>query len=337
MQTPTYINDVTVVIRSVGERTEASCRHLLAQQIPEENIITVSTSPLPAAVAASYRAGIERGLPWTVCIDADVLVRPHVVSELLKVAYELPAEVFEVQGILLDKFFGVRRPAGNHLYRTSLLSRALDLIPPVGVDIRSEYYAKKRMVELGHPWVETPLVLGLHDFEQYYRDIFRKCYIHAHKHSKHLPLLVEYWRRMASQDDDYRVALWGLSAGIADGIADSSKVHVDARRDYGFSKWMQAEELVEKQALEACQITPEWIDQTLTEWEAPGGELERIASFFMKKIIHDGRLPQPESRGMRFKKMKEELGVTMMVPWLAGWSLNWAGRKLMEMVNNSKE
>jgi hypothetical protein len=31
---------------------------------------------------------------------------------------------------------------------------------------------------------------------------------------------------------------------------------------------------------------------------------------------------------MRLKKMKEKLGVTMMAPWLAGWSLNWAGRTL---------
>jgi hypothetical protein len=138
---------------------------------------------------------------------------------------------------------------------------------------------------------------------------------------------------MTSQADDYRVALWGLSAGIA----DCSNVHVDVRRDYGFSKWMQTGELVEKQALKACQITPEWIEQTLTEWETPGGELERTASCWMKEIIHDGKPPRSESRGKRFKKMKEELGVTMMAPWLAGWSLNWAGRKLMDMVNNSRE
>jgi hypothetical protein len=335
MQTPAYINDVTVIIRSVGERTEASCRYLLAQQIPEDHIITVSNAPFSATLADSYRVGIERGLPWTLCIDSDVLVRSYTVSELLNVAYELPKEVFEVQGMVLDKFFGVSRPAGNHLYRTSLLPRALDLIPREGKDLRPEYYTVKRMAELGYPWVETPLVLGLHDFEQYYKDIFRKCYVHAHKHSQQMHLLVEYWRRgrMTSQADDYRVALWGLSAGIA----DCSNVHVDVRHNYGFSKWMQAEELVEKQALEACQITPEWVEQTLTEWEAPGGELERTASCYTKAIIHGGRPPRPESRGMRLKKMKKELGITMMAPWLAGWSLNWAGRKLMDMVNNSRE
>jgi hypothetical protein len=34
--------------------------------------------------------------------------------------------------------------------------------------------------------------------------------------------------------------------------------------------------------------------------------------------------PQPKSRGQRLREMKEELGLTMMLPWLAGWSLSWA-------------
>ncbi|MFQ5575287.1 MAG: hypothetical protein ACE5E0_06670, partial [Terriglobia bacterium] len=129
MQTDLLMTDVTVVIRSVGERTEAECRNLIAQQVPQENIVIVSNAPFSATLADSYRAGIERGLAWTLCVDADVLLRRHAVSEMLNVACDLPAEACEVQGLMLDKFMGGPRTGGTKLYRTSLLSRALELIP----------------------------------------------------------------------------------------------------------------------------------------------------------------------------------------------------------------
>ncbi len=102
------------------------------------NILIVGNTPFSVTLADSYRAGIERGFAWTLCVDADVLVLPNAIFGLLDVAHTLPAEACDVQGLVLDKFFGVRRPAGNHLYRTSLLSKALGLIPPEGQDIRPE-------------------------------------------------------------------------------------------------------------------------------------------------------------------------------------------------------
>ena len=284
METNKLVTGVTVVIRSAGERTEAVCHDLLAQQVPEENIVAVSNAPFSATLADSYRAGIERGLPWTLCIDADVLVGPGVVWQLLEAAAKADDAVCELQGLVLDKFFGVRRPAGNHLYRTSLLSKALALIPPEGKDIRPEHHTLNKMMGAGHPWVETPLVVGLHDFEQYYRDIFRKCYVHACKFDTLMHLLVEYWRRMARQDDDYRVALGGLAAGIS----DSGHVRVDVRRDFGFSKWAPPQERAEKRALEPGQITAEEIERTLAEWVSPGEGLERSAGCYTQDIVHDG-------------------------------------------------
>ncbi len=159
MQTDVCRRDVTVVIRSVGERTEAACRELLAQQVPKDNIVSVSNAPFSATLADSYRAGIDRGLAWTLCVDADVLVLANSIAGLLDIALKLPAEACEVQGLVLDKFFGVRRPAGNHLYRTSMLSKALGLIPREGEDIRPEFYTLNKMTG-GHPWMERPLVVG---------------------------------------------------------------------------------------------------------------------------------------------------------------------------------
>jgi hypothetical protein len=324
-------NDLIVVIRSVGERTEAACRNLLSQKVPEDQIITVSNAPFSATLADSYRVGIERGLQWTLCIDADVLVRPDAISKLLTMARDLPPEVCEIQGMVLDKFFGVPRPAGNHLYRTSLLPKALELLLQDEKNIRPEFYTLNRMVELGHPWVEVPFVMGLHDHEQYYKDIFRKSYVLARKFQDHIHLLVEYWRRMVQNDNDYKVALYGLASGISDG----SNVHVDIRHNYGFSKWMDTEEWKEKCSLEHSQITPEWIKRTLAEWKSPGGELYKLGAYNMQKIISHGNSQPIESRNLR--KMKRKVGGVMMIPWLTGRFLRWAGDRLMSLIKNTGE
>jgi hypothetical protein len=322
MEANKLVTGVTVVIRSAGERTQAVCHSLAAQQVPEGNIVTVSNAPFSATLADSYRAGIERGLPWTLCIDADVLVAPGVVRRLLEAAARADDAICEIQGLVLDKFFGVRRPAGNHLYRTSLLSKALALIPPEGEDIRPEHYTLNKMIAAGHPWVEIPLVVGLHDFEQYYRDIFRKCYVHARKFDALMHLLVEYWRRMARQDGDYRVALGGLAAGIL----ASGDVRVDVRCDYGFSKWVPSGGWAEKRALEPGEVTPEDIERTLAKWVSPGEGLERSASYYTQQIVHDGTLPKPRSG--------RDISLLWILPWATGRVLGKVGRQLERLANH---
>jgi hypothetical protein len=306
MQVRGCIADVTVVIRSSGERTEAACRGLLSEQVPAENIVVVSNAPFAAALADSFRAGIERNLPWTLCVDGDVLVRADAVSRLLDFADDLPPEACEVQGLVLDKLFGVRRPAGNHLYRTCWLSKALGLIPRAGHSLRPEHYTLNKMAQAGHPWVEIPLVVGLHDFEQYHRDIFRKCYVHSRKFDDQMHLLAQYWRRMASTDNDYRTALWGFAAGIA----DTSDVQIDVRRDFGFSKWIAAEHLTEKPALEPGQITPGGIESLLVGWASPGPALERFEAAGMREIVHGTVSTQrPPSIHRTMRRMRNLHGV----------------------------
>jgi hypothetical protein len=237
--------------------------------------VIVRNAPFSAALADSYRIGIEHDRAWTLCIDADVLVHPPAIRALLDAASNVADSVCEVQGVVLDKFFGVRRPAGNHLYRTALLSKALSFIPADGKNARPEFHSLNKMTESGHPWVQTPVVVGLHDFEQAYRDIFRKCHVHAKKHVGQMHLLVDYWRRVAPHDGDFRVALLGLAAGVA----DSSGIHIDVRRDYGFDKWISAEGITEKAPLRVTEVTAEAVERVLDTWASPGPELEQYAAW----------------------------------------------------------
>ncbi|MEX2362119.1 MAG: hypothetical protein WD597_00795, partial [Balneolaceae bacterium] len=116
--------------------------------------------------------------------------------------------------LILDKFFGGARDGGVHLYRTSLLKKALECIPEEGIDIRPETHTLQIMKSKGYPWVKIPYVVGIHDDEQYFFDIYRKCFVHGIKHTKHLDLFVSYWKKEKKNDKDFEIALQALSDSI---------------------------------------------------------------------------------------------------------------------------
>lgn len=282
-------HDVTIVIRSVGERTETACRALAARQVPAANIVSVSNAPFTATLADSYRAGIEAGRRWTLCLDADVLLAPGAVDRLVEAASRMDDRVCEIQGLALDKFLGIRRPVGNHLYRTSLLGRALELIPPEGSAIRPELHTLSRMAESGYRWLEVPLLLGIHDFEQYDRDIFRKCYVYSRKFAAELPKLIEFWRARAPQDSDFHVALAGLAAGIV----ERRDVEVDVRLDTGFGEWMARQSRTEKPPLAPSEIDALDVEQTIANRPAPTASLRHNEAVYAREIVYSQPNPSP--------------------------------------------
>jgi hypothetical protein len=316
------MNKVTVVIRSVGERTEAVCRHLIAQQVPEENVAVVSNAPFSETLKDSFRVGIERGLPWTLCVDADVLPRPHSIAELMKVAQDLPGEVCEVQGQVLDKFFGGPRDGGYHLYRTSLLPVALHQVPSEGVDIRPETHTLRAMAARGYPFVKLPLVVGIHDFHQYYRDIYRKCLVQAHKHLHHANGLVSYWRRMAGDDPDFRMGLLGLAAGIA----QPAPAVVDVRA-YPTLEDVPGlgVEWQEKSPLTAGSLSGQEIEELVSGWVRP----EEYFKLFPRRAATESPQRTP-SMAQRVSLARSRMGNLKAIPWMVGWGLHHSGKVIMD-------
>ncbi len=208
------LSDITVIIRSAGERTVKACETLLQDVFAAEQIKIIEEVPFSQAVRRSLEIGIEVKKPWLLCIDADVLIDKDGVFNLLKNASEAPKEVFEVQGLILDKFFPVFRPAGNHLYRTAYAEKALKMIPQEGATLRPEATLLKNMAMAGYPWMQCDAVVGIHDFEQYYRDIFRKCFLQGKKHKELISYILDYWLKQSLTDEDFKVGLLGLLYGL---------------------------------------------------------------------------------------------------------------------------
>lgn len=261
------ISNVGVVIRSVGERTEELCIKLISKEVPIKNIVVVKNiTPFSEALKESYRKGIELGLDWTICIDADVLPRSNMVSVLSEAIAKQDSNIFELQGRILDKFFGGARGGGGHIYRTSLLPDALEVVPTAEVSLRPETYTFKEMTEKGHPYVQIDDILAIHDFEQSYTDIFRKGFTHGLKHGHNVPLLRSYWEKEKDHDMDFNVALMGLNAASK----YNERLQLDPSETVELIKEAFSDNnIIEKPAISLEEHLNNWVDTIIHNHKSP--------------------------------------------------------------------
>ena len=206
-------SDVFIVVRGVGERTQEVVIDLAKRLVGSDSVTFVTGTPFSETLKKSFEVSIARGLTWTFCVDADVLFLPESLVQLRRMAQVAPSHLFGIQGLVLDKFFGGLRPAGARLYRTELLSQALSYIPSGEESKRPETFVRRAMQRAGYEYIAQGVFVGLHDFEQYYRDIYRTAFFHAQKHGKYVPRLRPYWERMSDIDTDFAVALRGVGDG----------------------------------------------------------------------------------------------------------------------------
>lgn len=199
-------DQLVVVIRSAGERTEAVCRELVLRVVDESRVFIIREVPFESALRKSFSLGIESNAKWLLVIDADLLITPESLVHIVSEADAEPENVFHLQGIVFDKFFVDYRKAGPRLYRVKSLSKAIMMIPEDGKEIRPEFSTIKRMESEGYKSKSSEIVFGIHDYEQFYCDIYRKCVVHSFKHKSEIDVLIKKWVSRAD-DMDYRIAL----------------------------------------------------------------------------------------------------------------------------------
>ncbi|RED99543.1 hypothetical protein C7460_108165 [Marinoscillum furvescens DSM 4134] len=225
----TLREDVLVVHRALNERTKKASRILLEDIFSSSNIIEIGLVPFAETVKEGLKKGIESKKKWLLCIDADVLVSKEGIKKLFENACLMHENVFEIQGLILDKFFGILRPAGNHLYRVELCHLALNKIPD---SLRPETDMMNQMALDGYPRMQCDALVGIHDFEQHYLDIYKKCFLQAKKHRTHRKELRRFWADNTAKDFDFVVALLGEMAGSI----YENEITVDAGEIYRISK-----------------------------------------------------------------------------------------------------
>ncbi len=207
--------DVFVVIRSVGERTQQLCKSLVSLQVSEENIAIVSNiKPFSKAVQKSFELGIASRKKWMVAVDADVLLFPNTIKKMKAQAAQLPNNLFFYGGIIQDKLCVRYRPGGPHLYKVAHLKKAFPFFPKSAEQKRPESFVRNEMVRNGYLFVRKAEVYGIHDFEQYYFDIYRKGFFQAKKHPYWVATLIAHWSKHWTEDKDFLINLKGLTDGL---------------------------------------------------------------------------------------------------------------------------
>jgi len=81
---------------------------------------------------------------------------------------------------------------------------------------RPETFLKRRLMAQGYERYCSGLIVGLHDFEQDYFDIFRTTYLYARKFTTLMAQAIDDWRELSLSDADYLVALTGFGTGLQD-------------------------------------------------------------------------------------------------------------------------
>ena len=208
--------DLTVVIRGAGERTANQCYELVCDEVASCHVFQIREQPFTHAVRRTFEIGIAERRKWTAAIDADVLVRSGAFEDLIDLAERSPEELFELEGRIWDKLFCGPRPGGIHLFRTTLIPKAIDDLDWEEPTHRPESRVIQRMVSLGHPQNKHEVIVGIHDFFQYERDLYRKGFVHAQKHASQVETFFQpMWQRLAKIDPDFQTVLHGMNDGRA--------------------------------------------------------------------------------------------------------------------------
>ncbi|MEX0780267.1 MAG: hypothetical protein WD491_14640 [Balneolales bacterium] len=205
----------TLVIRAAGERTAERCRQMVLREVPEEDVHVVELVPFEEALRECYRIGMESGKKWMITIDADVLPRRSFSKKLMKLSARVNPNILMYNGYVHDKLLMKRRRAGFRVYNTSHLAEAFSHIPENGATLRPESHIINCMLERGYEKQNFNYVMGIHDYHQYYRDIYRKSFLHASKHEKQITSLTNAWEKASTKDPDFKVAIRAAADGLS--------------------------------------------------------------------------------------------------------------------------
>lgn len=207
------IDEVTVVVRTIGERTEKKCIERLGEVFGEERVFVIKNiTPFSKAMEESYRVGIRENRKWTLIIDADILLWKDRFCLFLRKANEIikMQNCYCIQPYVYDNFFNRARLAGIHLYSTKLLKQSL--IYCDNIALRPETYIERAMANNGFYTYSICVILGIHDYFQSCEDIVKKGILHSKKHTS-INSLVDYWEQNCEQNEDYIWILKGVEIG----------------------------------------------------------------------------------------------------------------------------
>ncbi len=233
---------IKIIVRCCGERTEKRCIQLAKKQ---GDVFVVKAAPFGETMRRAYKLAIEFNQEWTAMVDADVLLHGGTLIKAIKnLKNSKKKNVFCLDGKTKDKTFMRTRRAGIHIYKTDLLPYAMKFIDDK--KLKPESHVRKEMEKLGLKTVTGGgIVFGLHDYEQYYCDLWRKAFAQSRKLAgmvRRSPGIIKKWHMLSLRDADYRVIYEAHKLGRL----YKGDIVIDVKKNYGASQGLRSLGIKEK-------------------------------------------------------------------------------------------
>jgi hypothetical protein len=230
--------EYSVIIRHSGEQTFSALHNQILKFIPQARVATVSSNSFESTLRQSYEQALQLRYPWTLLIDADILLADRFFSFYAPKALKARKASSDILGFAFrvwDRFYQAPKFRGIHFYKTTYLEQALNYIPDEGQTLRPESYVKGKVMEQGLSWVKYGNIVGIHDYFQKPNDIFAKMAIRAHRSSGDFDELQNRLSKNSNNQFDFMVACEGLKHGMALDKTDikNSRIHYDE----AFRRW----------------------------------------------------------------------------------------------------
>lgn len=227
-----------IIIRTIGERTENECIRRCKLQ---GHVYIVREYPFGKAIKKTYELAMSFDQKWVPVIDADVLLHHDVLRQAIQQLQDKSIKTFCWDGTTNDKIMMKNRRAGIHIYNSEMLKTAIQFID--NNQIKPETYVRKRMLKLGFPTLKSNFVFGLHDYEQYYRDLWRKAICQTKKLAGMVGKRPVKWKKAARKDKDFYV----IYEAYKWATKHKPNIIIDARNDFDAQFHLQRLKIKEKE------------------------------------------------------------------------------------------
>lgn len=214
------MKDLFVVLRSANERSVPLARMALERE--KASYVQIEEYPFSAALKKMFSIAKDNPAKYLLALDADVILHEGALTKIIQEA-DKRSHFFFLDFFVMDKFRG-KCCSGCHLYVNHYSNDLLNYLNDDATRPENQLvlnFSTTHQIKM----LKSPLVVGLHDYEQYYRDLYAKYLRRALRRRDEAEMLIhviEARKKYFPKDDrDFDVVLKGLHDGIKGNIPAS--------------------------------------------------------------------------------------------------------------------